>query len=95
MIILGECHLIRLLQSHAERAIHPGVLWRKGSIGTRRPEGSRFVETMMTAVATLKQQHRNILDYVMSAREAALRNQPAPSLLPTSELLDQLAPPAS
>ena len=55
----------------AERAIRPGVLWRKGSFGTHSPEGSRFVETMMTVVATLKQQHRNILDYVTAACEAA------------------------
>ena len=46
----------------AERAIRPGVLWRKGSFGTQSPEGSRFVEAMMTVVATLKQQHRNVLD---------------------------------
>ena len=26
-----------------ERAIRPGVLWRKGSFGTHRPEGSRCV----------------------------------------------------
>ena len=58
----------------AERAIRPGVLWRKGSFGTQSPDGSRFVETMMPAVATLKQQHRNILDYIRAACEAALRN---------------------
>ena len=56
----------------AERAIRPGVLWRKGSSGTQRAEGSRFVETMMTVVATLKQQHRHVLDYVTAACEAAL-----------------------
>ena len=56
----------------AERAIRPGVLWRKGSFGTQSAEGSRFVETMMTVVATLKQQHRNVLDYVTAACEAAL-----------------------
>jgi hypothetical protein len=38
----------------AERAIRPGVLWRKGSFGTQSAEGSRFVEAMMTVVATLK-----------------------------------------
>ena len=79
----------------AERAIRPGVLWRKSSFGTQSPEGSRVVETMLTAVATLKQQHRNILDDVIAACEAALRNQPAPSLLPTPELLDQLVRPAA
>jgi transposase len=58
----------------AERAIRPGVLWYKGSFGTQSPEGSRFVETMMTVVATLKQQHRNILDDVIAACKAALHN---------------------
>jgi transposase len=79
----------------AERAIRPGVLWRKGSFGTQSPEGSRFVETMMTVVATLKQQHRNSLDYVIEACEAALRSQPAPSLLPPSTVSEQVWHPAA
>lgn len=74
----------------AERAIRPGVLWRKGSFGTQSAEGSRFVEVMMTVVATLKQQHRNVLDYVTAACEAALRSEPAPSLLPTADDLNRL-----
>jgi transposase len=74
----------------AERAIRPGVLWRKGSFGTQSAEGSRFVEAMMTVVATLKQQHRNVLDYVTAACEAALRGEPAPSLLPTTDDLNRL-----
>jgi hypothetical protein len=79
----------------AERAIRPGVLWRKGRFGTQSPEGSRFVETMMTVVATLNQQHRNILDYVTAACEAALRGEPAPSLLPTIDDLKQVMHPAA
>ena len=78
-----------------ERAIRPGVLWRKGSFGTQSPEGSRFVETMMTVVATLKQQHRNILDYITAACEAALRGESAPSLLPTVADLKQVMHPAA
>jgi transposase len=74
----------------AERAIRPGVLWRKGSFGTQSAEGSRFVEAMMTVVATLKQQHRNVLDYVTAVCEAALRGDPAPSLLPTADDLNRL-----
>jgi transposase len=30
----------------AERAIRPGVLWRKGSFGTYNAQGSRFVEVI-------------------------------------------------
>lgn len=66
----------------AERAIRPGVLWRKGSFGTQSAQGSRFVEAMMTVVATLTQQQRNVLEYLTVACEAVLRDEPAPSLLP-------------
>ena len=66
----------------AERAIRPGVLWRKGSFGTQSANGSRFVEAMMTVVATLKQQHRNVLVYMTDACQAASTGMPAPSLLP-------------
>jgi hypothetical protein len=36
----------------------------------------------LLVVATLKQQHRNILDYLTVAYQAALCGKPAPSLLP-------------
>src|SRR5713101_2874962 len=75
----------------AERAIRPGVLWRKGSFGTQSEAGSRFVESMMTVVATLKQQQRNVLEYLTTACEAALRGEEAPSLLPASEQKSQAA----
>lgn len=68
----------------AERAIRPGVLWRKGSFGTHSAEGSRFVERMMTVAATLKQQGRSIIDYLTQVAEAGLRGEPAPSLLPVA-----------
>jgi transposase len=79
----------------AERAIRPGVLWRKGSFGTQRAAGSRFVESMMTVVATLKQQHRHVLDYLTAACEAALHGDSAPSLLPTPTEIEQLMQPAA
>ena len=79
----------------AERAIRPGVLWRKGSFGTQSAEGSRFVEAMMTVVATLKQQHRHVLHYITAACEAALCGQPAPSLLPTPADIKQGMCPAA
>jgi transposase len=74
----------------AERAIRPGVLWRKGSVGTQSADGSRFVEAMMTVGATLKQQHRHVLDYLTVACQAALCGEPAPSLLPSPDHLKQL-----
>ena len=68
----------------AERAIRPGVLWRKGSVGTQSEAGSRFVESMLTVVATLQQQQRNVCEYFTEACEAALRGDAAPSLLPAN-----------
>ncbi|NIN01906.1 MAG: transposase, partial [candidate division Zixibacteria bacterium] len=65
-----------------ERQVRPGVLWRKGSLGTQSKAGSRFAERIMTVVATCKQQQRNVLDYVTEACDAANWGQQAPSLLP-------------
>jgi transposase len=79
----------------AERAIRPGVLWRKGSFGTQSADGSRFVEAMMTVAAPLKQQHRNVLGYLTAACEAALSGEPPPSLLPTTtDLTTSMCPAA-
>jgi transposase len=75
----------------AERAIRPGVQRRKISFGTQSEAGSRFVESMMTVVATLKQQQRNVLAYLTAAHEAALRGEAAPSLLPACEMEVQAA----
>ena len=66
----------------AERALRHGVLWRHTSFGTHSPNGSRFVERMLTVRDTLRQQQRNVLDYLTTACQAVLHNQPAPSLLP-------------
>ncbi len=75
----------------AERAIRPGVLWRKNSFGTHSAQGSCFVESIMTVVATLKQQRRNPLDYLTAACAATQRDEAVPSLLPTSISQQQTA----
>ena len=64
-----------------ERTIRHAVLLRKGSFGTDSAEGSRFVERMLTTVATLRQQRRNVLEFITEACKATLKNQKAPSLL--------------
>jgi len=69
----------------AERALRHGVLWRHTSFGTHSPQGSRFVERMLTVRDTLRQQQRNVLDYLTTACHAALNNQTAPSLLPQAD----------
>lgn len=72
----------------AERLIRPGVLWRKRSFGTQSQTGSHFTERIMTVVATLKQQHRNVLNYLVETCEAANWGKPAPSLLPTTVIVN-------
>jgi transposase len=67
------------------RALRPVVLWRKSSFGTQSRAGSDFVERLLTVVATLRQQQRNVLDYMTTTCEAAVYHQPAPSLLSVSE----------
>jgi len=68
----------------AERAVRPGVQWRKGSFGTQSAQGSHFVERIMTAAATCKQHDRNVTDYIAQACHARLHGRLAPSLLPES-----------
>lgn len=64
-----------------ERGIRHGVMWRKTSFGTDSPNGSRFVERILTVVTTLRIQKRNVLNYLTEVCEASLHGRPAPSLL--------------
>lgn len=67
-----------------ERAVRPGVIYRKLSGGTKSEAGSRFVERILTARATLRLQGRLILPFLQEACEAHLRRSPPPSLLPVA-----------
>src|SRR3954451_14280863 len=69
----------------AERALRFAVIWRRISGGTDSQRGSRFVERMLSVVATCRQQGRNVLAYLTSCFEAHHQGQPIPSLLPTSQ----------
>jgi hypothetical protein len=66
----------------AERPLRRAVLWRRRSFGTQSAAGSQFVERILTAVTTLRQQRRAVLDYLTAACAAAICHTPAPSLLP-------------
>jgi transposase len=67
----------------AERALRRAVLWRRRSFGTQSAAGSRFVERILTTVTTLRQQERDVLDYLAAACLALASGLPAPSLLPS------------
>lgn len=66
----------------AERALRHAVLWRKASYGTDSAAGSRFVERVLSVVATCRQQGRNVLDYLTACCRAAQQGVAPPSLLP-------------
>ncbi len=51
----------------AERAVRHAVCWRKTSFGTDSERGSRFVERMLTVVASCRQQGRGVLDFLVKA----------------------------
>ena len=67
----------------AERPLRRAVLWRRRSFGTQSEAGSLFVERVLTTVTTLRQQKRDVLDYLTEACAAAIRGDPPPSLLPS------------
>jgi transposase len=71
----------------AERGLRRAVLWRRRSFGTQSEDGSHFVERVLTAVTTLRQQNRDVLDYLTAACAAAMRGDAAPSLLPDASII--------
>ena len=68
----------------AERVLRHAVLWRKSSGGTDSEAGSRFVERMLSVVATARQQNRNVLELLTACCSARLDDSAAPSLLPAT-----------
>jgi len=64
------------------RPLRRAVLWRRRSFGTQSAAGSQFVERILTTVTTLRQQRRDVLDFLTTACMAAIRQDPVPSLLP-------------
>ena len=76
--------MIEPTNNDAERALQHAVISRKTSGGTDSEPESRFVEQMLSVVATCRQQDRKVLEYVTQCHQAHLDGQPAPSLLPAS-----------
>jgi transposase len=68
--------------NEAERAERPAVLLRKTSGGTDSAAGSRFVERLLTVVATCRRQGKNVLDYLQACIESWRHDRAPPSLRP-------------
>jgi transposase len=69
----------------AERMLRRAVLWRKGSQGCRSQEGAVFVQRILTAAATCRQQGRSLLNYLTEVCRASMQGRPAPPLLLPAE----------
>jgi transposase len=65
----------------AERALRHAVIWRRISGGTDSEVGSRFVERMLSVVATCRQRGRNVPRFLTACLRARLDGAPLPSLL--------------
>ena len=65
----------------AERAVRPGVLWRKGSFGNQGAGGRVFVERLLTVAGSLRLQGRSVFAYLQAAVRASRAGEEAPSLL--------------
>jgi transposase len=65
----------------AERALRHGVIWRRTSHGTDSETGSRYVERMLTVVATCRQRGRDVLGYLTDCLQARNLGAASPSLL--------------
>jgi transposase len=89
-LLAGERHLWTFLRvegveptnNAAERALRHAVQWRKTSYGTDSATGSRFVENVLTVLATCRQQGRDALEYLAHCCESALAGSRPDSLLP-------------
>jgi transposase len=89
-LLAGERHLWTFVRvegvaptnNDAERALRHGVIYRELSGGTDGEAGSRFVERILTIVATCRRQEIHVPDYLTRCYQASLEGQPAPSLIP-------------
>lgn len=66
----------------AERALRRAVLWRRKSFGTQSASGSQFVGRVLTAVASLRQQGRDVLEYLAGVCRDALSGEAREGLIP-------------
>jgi transposase len=65
-----------------ERALRHPVQWRKTSYGTQSERGSRFVEHMLTGLATCQQHQQNAFAYLTACCRAFFHNAIPPPLIP-------------
>jgi transposase len=70
--------------NNAERPLRRAVLWLRTSFGTQSESGSRFVERILTVVITLRQQGRDVLDYLTAVCASVTHKSASICLAPDS-----------
>lgn len=68
----------------AERALRHAVCWRKTSYGTDSERGSRFVERILTVVASCRSQGRSVLEFLTCAVDPLRGHTDKLTLLPAT-----------
>ena len=68
----------------AERALRHAVCWRKTSYGTDGERGSRFVERILTVVASCRAQGRGVLEFLTRAVDPLRGHADKLTLLPAA-----------
>jgi transposase len=79
---LEHPELVEPTNNAAERALRPAVIHRKLCYGVQSQRGGLCHGRLLTVTTTLKQQGRDVLEFLVEAWEAHRDGQPAPSLLP-------------
>jgi transposase len=70
--------------NNAERPLRRAVMWRRKSFGTQSESGSRFVERILTVVTSLRQQGRDVLEYLTAVCASLTGESGSICLLPDS-----------
>jgi transposase len=78
----GSVEGVEPTNNAAERSLRHAVCWRKTSYGTDSAGGSRFVERVLSVVASCRQQGRNVLTFLTDAIQTARAGTTTPSLIP-------------
>lgn len=79
---LKQPELVAPTNNAAERALRPAVIHRKLSYGVQSQRGGLCHSRLLTVTTTLRQQGRDVLQFLVDAWEAHRDSQPSPSLLP-------------
>jgi len=69
----------------AERMLRPAVIWRKKSFGSASQGGCRYVERVLSVMATLRQRGRPTLEYLAAAIAAHRQGREIEQVPPTEQ----------